>query len=306
MMNGKYEKSFQHEVVVTDGNLPLRLFYSNDKKPTYVAPHFHDDIEIIYLLSGCLTVNMEQKLITVHPQDVILFNTNVIHSTISETGETTAYVLQLPCSFLKQCTPKTDSFYFQLPRPSVQNLSAEEEAALSHMKKLLSSCYHYHQVKPDFYHVKIMSLLYELTYTLYTSFSVSPDVKQRVHEYKYYQRLSAITSYINEHYTEPITLRTLSELISVTPAYLSRFFKNALHMTLTDYIASIRLEHAYTDLLTTDYSVFYIAEKNGFANYQMFIQKFKQKFQNTPLKVRKTNQSAPSPSNLHNGPAYHS
>ncbi|QJU17766.1 helix-turn-helix domain-containing protein [Blautia pseudococcoides] len=52
-------------------------------------------------------------------------------------------------------------------------------------------------------------------------------------------------------------------------------------------LTSIRLEHAYTDLLTTDYSVFYITEKNGFANYQMFVQKFKQIFHNTPLKIRK-------------------
>lgn len=287
----KKEESFRHEVVVTDANLPLKIFYSNDGRPTYMPPHFHDDIEIIYLLTGSLTVNMGQDLLIVRPGDVILFNTNVIHSTISETAETTAYVLQLPYKFLKQCTLESDSCFFHLPRPSVQILPAQKETALSHIKEILVSCYHFYQLMPAFYNVKIMSLLYDLAYTLYTVFSVPRKVMRRVNEYKYYQRLSAITSYINEHYTEPISLQTLSELISVTPAYLSRFFKNALHMTLTDYIAGIRLEHAYTDLLTTDYSVFYIAEKNGFANYQIFIQKFKQKFQNTPMKVRKINQT---------------
>ena len=92
-MKNKKEEPFQHEVVITDARLPLRLFYSNDQKPTYVLPHFHDDIEIIYLLTGSLTVNINRQQITVYPEDMILFNSNVIHSTISETAETTAYVL---------------------------------------------------------------------------------------------------------------------------------------------------------------------------------------------------------------------
>lgn len=281
------EESFQHEVVITDARLPLRLFYSNDRKPTYVAPHFHDDIEIIYLLTGSLTVNLSQRQFTVYPGDVILFNSNAVHSTISETAETTAYVLQLPFQFLKQCTPQPGSYFFELPFPSLGNLTPEEEKALEHLKDTLYSCFCFYRDKPAFYHGKVMSLLYDLAYTLYSAFSIPQEVKRHTNELKYYERLSALTSYINEHYTEPITLNDLAGLISVTPAYLSRFFKKALKMTLTEYMTGIRLEHAYTDLLTTDYSVFYIAEKNGFANYQMFVQKFKLKFHNTPLKIRK-------------------
>lgn len=293
-MKNKKEEPFQHEVVITDARLPLRLFYSNDQKPTYVLPHFHDDIEIIYLLTGSLTVNINRQQITVYPEDMILFNSNVIHSTISETAETTAYVLQLPCQFLKQCTAEPGSYSFELPRSSCKNLTPQEDKALIHLKNTLYSCFCFYRDKPAFYHGKVMSLLYDFVYTLYSAFSVPQEVKRHTNEFKYYERLSSITNYINEHYTEPITLHDLAELISVTPAYLSRFFKKALQITLTEYITSIRLEHAYTDLLTTDYTVFYIAEKNGFANYQMFVQKFKQKFHNTPLKIRSESQYSPS------------
>lgn len=285
-MKNKKEELFQHEVVITDTRLPLRLFYSNDQKPTYIAPHFHDDIEIIYLLTGSLTVNLSQRQFTIYPGDVILFNSNAVHSTISETAETTAYVLQLPYQFLKQCTPEPGSYSFELPCPSNQTLTPQEDKSLSHLKDTMYSCFYFYRDKPAFYHGKVMSLLYDLVYTLYAAFSIPREVKRHTNEFKYYERLSSITSYINEHYTEPISLNDLAGLISVTPVYLSRFFKKALQMTLTEYITGIRLEHAYTDLLTTDYSVFYIAEKNGFANYQMFVQKFKQKFHNTPLKIR--------------------
>ena len=65
---------------------------------------------------------------------------------------------------------------------------------------------------------------------------------------------------------EPLTLDELAAQISVTPAYLSRFSK-FLHLTITEYLTSVRMEHAYTDLITTDYPIHEISEKNGFASY---------------------------------------
>ena len=100
-----------------------------------------------------------------------------------------------------------------------------EDKALIHLKNTLYSCFCFYRDKPAFYHGKVMSLLYDFVYTLYSAFSVPQEVKRHTNEFKYYERLSSITNYINEHYTEPITLHDLAELISVTPAYLSRFFQ---------------------------------------------------------------------------------
>lgn len=290
-MKNQRDESFYHEIVITDTNLPLRFFYSNDG-PSYIPPHFHDDMELICLLSGKLHVTMCQRKYTLLPGDAILFHTNAIHSTLSETADTTAYVLQLPRKFLKQCLPDPDSYYFELPCPSEACHTKCASQDLNRIRELLMSCDQLYREMPEFYEIKILSLLYDLVYTLYRAFSMPQIKKKHTREYKYYERLTAITSYINEHYTETLPLTTLAELISVTPAYLSRFFKNALQMTLTDYITSVRLEHAYTDLLTTDYPVSIISEKNGFSNYAMFVQKFKQAYHNTPLKVRKSRKSS--------------
>ena len=87
-----------------------------------------------------------------------------------------------------------------------------------------------------------------------------------------------------------MTLDELAAQISVTPAYLSRFFKNSLHLTITEYLTSVRMEHAYTDLITTDYPIHEISEKNGFASYAFFVRKFKEAYRTTPLKVQKASE----------------
>lgn len=52
--------ALRHEIVSTARFLPLRCFFSDDGI-SYVPPHFHEDLELIHLLSGELSVTVNQK-----------------------------------------------------------------------------------------------------------------------------------------------------------------------------------------------------------------------------------------------------
>ena len=82
--------------------------------------------------------------------------------------------------------------------------------------------------------------------------------------------------------------------IHLTPAeegeFLLCYVKNSLQLTITEYLTSVRMEHAYTDLITTDYSIREISENNGFSSYAFFVRKFKEAYRTTPLKVRKASE----------------
>ena len=106
--------ALRHEIVSTARFLPLRCFFSDDGI-SYVPPHFHEDLELIHLLSGELSVTVNQKKFTIYPGDTVLFNTNTIHSTLSERVDTTAHVLLLPYEHLRRCLPNPESFPFELP-----------------------------------------------------------------------------------------------------------------------------------------------------------------------------------------------
>ena len=284
------EPSLYHEIVSTTRFLPLRCFFSNDQKPSCIPPHFHEELEFIHLLSGELSVTINQKKFTVHPGDTILFNTNTIHSTYSKRNDTTAYVLLLPYEHLRRCLPAPETFTFELPLLSRDEITPEKKEGLEKLAGILSSLCTLCKEQPAFYQVQALRFVYELIYLLCTAFPSPGKPAAAGNDYRYYDRLHTLTAYIHDHYREPLTLEELASLISVTPAYLSRFFKNSLHLTVTEYLTSVRMEHAYTDLITTDYSIREISENNGFSSYAFFVRKFKEAYRTTPLKVRKASE----------------
>ena len=199
-------------------------------------------------------------------------------------------MLLLPYEHLRRCLPNPESFLFELPLLSRDEADPIKKEGLQKLSFLLAAACKLCQEQPDFYQAQILSLIYELIYLLCTTFPASGKNAAPGKEYRHYDRLRTVTAYIHEHYMEPLTLDELAAQISVTPAYLSRFFKNSLHLTITEYLTSVRMEHAYTDLITTDYPIHEISEKNGFASYAFFVRKFKEAYRTTPLKVRKASE----------------
>lgn len=278
---------FKHEIVITDADLPVRFFYSNDGRPSYVLPHFHDDIELMYLLSGSVTLKRNTLDTVLEPGDIAVINPNIVHSTLSENPDTTAYVMQISHDFLKKCQFKNKQIFFNLPDPSKEDLTSSEFEGLEKLKRNMSDFQEVFLGSDSYSPLKLYSIIYEIAYILFQTFSSEQENSIYSSQLKHLKRISTVTSYIKEHYNEPVSLSDIAELINITPAYLSRFFKNTLGTPFLEYITLVRLEHAYTDIITTDYPISYISDKNGFANYPLFNQKFKEKYGDTPLQMRK-------------------
>lgn len=91
-------------------------------------------------------------------------------------------------------------------------------------------------------------------------------------------------AYIRIHYqNENLSLPVISEYLRVSPAYLSRLFSSALSMSISDYIAHLRIRHAKA-LLSSDLpvTVEQAASASGFFTVQTFIRTFKKYEHMTP------------------------
>ncbi len=53
-----------------------------------------------------------------------------------------------------------------------------------------------------------------------------------------------ILTYLQYNYTDPLRLETLAEQFHLSEKYLSRYFKQHFHLTLTQYLMHLRLTHA--------------------------------------------------------------
>lgn len=102
-----------------------------------------------------------------------------------------------------------------------------------------------------------------------------------------YKRILDICRYINTNYSQHLTMDSLSSVFFITPQYLSRLFKELLHITPFEYIQQIRLSHAVFMLKSTSSSVETIAEACGFANTRAFSQTFRHTMNMLPGAYRK-------------------
>ena len=94
-------------------------------------------------------------------------------------------------------------------------------------------------------------------------------------------------SYIQQNFMEKISLKEFSEQFHLSEKYISRYFKEHFHITLSQYITHLRLEHAKQLLQDTDIPVTEIAMQSGYQNVSYFIRSFKKTYGVSPLKYRK-------------------
>lgn len=100
--------------------------------------------------------------------------------------------------------------------------------------------------------------------------------------------ITAIISYINEHYTDNIGLEELAEQFGSSAKYLSRRIGEYLNMPFKKYLTSLRIEKAKEALETTDITVSELYSQVGFQNRSAFINAFKLNTGLTPSEYRKT------------------
>ena len=84
-----------------------------------------------------------------------------------------------------------------------------------------------------------------------------------------------IKNYIDSHYSENITLDTLSNLSYVNKFHLVHLFSKQMGISPINYLISKRIEESKNLLCTTNYSIRDISTIVGFSNSSYFSQMFK-------------------------------
>jgi len=98
---------------------------------------------------------------------------------------------------------------------------------------------------------------------------------------------STITKYIRDHFTEDITLTSVSESLFYSPRQCQRIIQDSLGISFSNYLTDLRLTYAKTLLGSTNYSIEKIAECSGFKNGKSFSRLFQEHEGITPYRYRK-------------------
>ncbi len=107
-------------------------------------------------------------------------------------------------------------------------------------------------------------------------------------------RNAAAKRYIDENYSESITLDKLAEIAHVNKYYLSHSFKNEYNVSPIDYLMKRRITEAKALLTSTDFSLTQIAEQIGFGSLPYFSKCFRKVEGTSPNEYRKSAKQKPA------------
>ena len=94
--------------------------------------------------------------------------------------------------------------------------------------------------------------------------------------------------YLQQHYKEQITLKSLAKELGYSYSYTSAIFKECFHSGFVDIINEFRLDEAVRLLKEKKHSVTEISELCGFATIRNFNIAFKKKFNRSPREYLRT------------------
>lgn len=272
-----------HELIMPNDDVPFKMFIFEGRNGNYSREkHWHRSVEIFALFEGELQFFINEKEYPLTPGQFMLVNSNEVHSILSPKPNLTI-VLQIPLSTFESYYTEDKFIYFS---HSSRNQDTE-------VMNLLESLYATYTQRECGYELKVLSQFYMLVYLLVTKYrklDVSPKL---VRSNKNLNRLSKITSYMKENYTQNLTLEGLGQTFGYSPTYLSRMFQKYARTTFKTYLQNLRLEHAHKQLVNTKTPIGEIAINHGFANSKSFSQVFLKRYGMLPSEFRKKDKKSP-------------
>lgn len=263
-------------------------YIHNIRHPFQFPVHWHEELEIIYIKQGALSVCIEDQNYQGHTGSIFFVNPRELHYMGSDDMSVAYYTLLYPLEFVSFQTMDDLETRLLLPLRSGQLLLTHEitndtlsdklSGLLEQIILLNAGDFNIHrQIETRILLLQILGLLAEHGLLLTPTISDNQMNIQR-----------ELLAYIQEHYMEKLSLLDLANQFHLSEKYISRYFKEHFQLTFTSYTNHLRLTCARKLLETTKLPVTEIALRSGFSNISYFIRLFKNSYGVSPLQYRKT------------------
>ena len=270
---------------------PFSTYHIENAGRSFQIPvHWHDEFEIIYVRSGFLTVSISGESYIGKTGEAFVVSPGNLHLMGSQSGTVDYYTFLFP---LKYISFRTDD---KLDEKLLEPLNSGHLMICPRVKdtakELCEQLIEIYEAKNDESESKITTqvrtkiiLLQFILEMWKKGFVIENDTSGRNTVEK------EMVSYIQQNFTGKISLREFGEQFHLSEKYISRYFKEHFHITLSQYVTYLRLEHAKQLLQDTDIPVTDVAMQSGYQNVSYFIRSFQKAYAVSPLKYRKNNYS---------------
>ena len=278
------------ELVKFDSPVNLKIFKNENTLASF--PHFHKEVEIIYVKKGCVNIAYQNEMMVLDESEIIIFPSGATHAFLSS-PDSVRYVYQFDLAIFDEKLLDVSQLeliqLFDHAQVDSKNWSDELVQTVS---DLLDKLFQTTLVPTISIHYLQLGYLIQLMGIFLEQLPQETTEKIAGHhaELKYKEDLvllNQIFSYIETHFQEDITLDAISALVGFSPYYFTRFFKKHIGQTFIQFLSDYRLEQARYILSQERLPMVAVAEKSGFSSVKTFHHVFKKSQGISPLQYQK-------------------
>lgn len=233
-----------------------------------------NDYHVIHILSGRMTVTMNDKVYTACPGDLFLLTPG--------------------CSFIFNAEEKSEYLYqhFSILRKGKAQiigdlvdcrLPPEQKSIVKLFRK-----YFIDRAKDD--KTAQIALKSILKVILLEFIILNDEIFHALgsnHGNQYNNKLYSVISYIQSNPGKPHNITSLADMAGYNPSYFSRYFKKYTGASATEYVDHVKMNTAKKYLSDQQMSVKDVASRLGFSDPYVFSRKFKKHFGFSPSEYGK-------------------
>ena len=275
-----------HEKELFEQDFPFRMLINQNLNFDYPA-HWHNAIEIIYILENSFTVFVNSKEYDLEEKDIIFIPSEDIHEFRSETPTGTRLFINFELSGL--------GFYADADRLRTQLCDVRvirhgeggiygrvEEEIMKMLRERESGGF----AGELYYTARMLDILLLLLRSTPSSVNMG-NMKNSKKQLWGLEKINKSFQYIEQNYGEDIHLKDIAQAAGFSEYYFSRLFKEITEKSFHQYVSEYRMKKAEPLLMDPDYTVWEAAYAVGFSSIATFDRIFKKIKGCSPQEFRK-------------------
>ena len=237
--------------------------------------HTHKCTELFYCVHGRGQFRTPDGTFDVKKDDLVIINADVEHAESSMASHPLEYlVLGVQGLNFRFDSARGDAGY------DVLNFEQNRDELLFYLQSILREVDTQEFRYEDMCQRILEILLIQVQRFANVKICTSLPAAEKQHSTN--RNCALIRQYIDEHFSEPITLDTLAQMVHINKYHLVRTFQKEYGITPINYLIERRLEESRFMLKNTNYSASQIVSLLGFSSSSYFSQCFRRKEHMSP------------------------
>ncbi len=253
------KSKFELHPALMNNNYPLKIKIQQQSTNGYI--HWHENLEMLYFLSGeCNVINGNEELF-VKTGEMVVFNSEAVHYVKAQNN---------PCEYI---IVQLDTTYFEAMGFNITDLNIKKIIKDDEIGEIFKKALFEQENKLPYYHESVKAMMQQVLVIIFRKYLVEDSRNGELSNKL--KLIKKVVKYIKRHYDEELTVEKISDYCGYSRFYVSKTFKEITGYTVIWYINAARIEKAKSLLRNGNFSMSEIASQCGFVNQSYFGKVFK-------------------------------